>query len=79
MKIIVTGGAGFLGSRVISALLAARADTTDGGGDGSRASDGGHDGGGAPDGGGIAFDEIVSLDLAPCPVQDARVVAGMAR
>ncbi len=73
MKIIVTGGAGFLGSRVISALLAARADTTDGGGDGSRASDGGHDGGGAPDGGGIAFDEIVSLDLAPCPVQDARV------
>ena len=51
MQIIVTGGAGFLGSRVIRALLA---------GAGKKE--------GLP-----AFDRIVSVDLAPCPVDDARV------
>ena len=51
MKIIVTGGAGLLGSRVIRSLLA-------------------HGGGkdGVP-----AFDSILSVDLAPCPVEDPRV------
>lgn len=51
MKIIVTGGAGFLGSRVIKSLLA---------------NGGGKDG--VPN-----FTSIVSVDLVPCPVQDARV------
>jgi len=53
MKIIVTGGAGFLGSRVIRALLAAR---------GQKA--------GLP-----AFDSILAVDLAPCPVEDERVAS----
>lgn len=51
MKIIVTGGAGFLGSRVIKQLLAAQ--------DAGRSA--------------VAFDRIVSLDLATCPVEDPRV------
>ncbi|WP_043834961.1 D-erythronate dehydrogenase [Muricoccus aerilatus] len=51
MRIVVTGGAGFLGSRVIRALLAAR---------GSKD--------GLPD-----FEGVLSVDLAPCPVEDARV------
>lgn len=51
MKIIVTGGGGFLGSRVIELLLARKDAGT----------------------GSVAFDEIVSLDLADCPVQDPRV------
>ncbi len=53
MKIIVTGGAGFLGGRVITSMLAAR-----------RAGEAG-----------VAFDEIVSLDLAPCRVKDAAVTS----
>lgn len=52
MKIVVTGGAGFLGSRLIDSLLEARA---------SGAS-------GLP-----AFDRILSVDLAACPVEDERV------
>jgi nucleoside-diphosphate-sugar epimerase len=52
--IVVTGGGGFLGAHLISALLAAKADRRSG----------------LPE-----FDRIVSLDLAPCPVQDARVVS----
>jgi nucleoside-diphosphate-sugar epimerase len=53
MNIVVTGGAGFLGSRVIRALLAARGQKS-----------------GLPD-----FDSILSVDLAPCPVEDARVTS----
>jgi nucleoside-diphosphate-sugar epimerase len=52
MKIVVTGGAGFLGAELIAALLAAQ--------DAGRP--------GLPD-----FGRIVSVDLAPCPVRDARV------
>jgi len=51
MKIIVTGGAGFLGSRVIQRLLAALDDST----------------------AAVDYDEVVSLDLAPCPIADPRV------
>ncbi|MCP3425402.1 SDR family oxidoreductase [Rothia sp. AR01] len=51
MKIIVTGGAGFLGSRVVELLLQ-RLDAGD-----------------PP----VPFEEIVSLDLAECPVADRRV------
>lgn len=51
MRIVVTGGAGFLGSRVIRALLAARGRKE-----------------GLP-----AFEGILSVDLAPCPVEDPRV------
>lgn len=54
MQVLVTGGAGFLGARLISALLAAK--------------DAGNPR--LP-----AFDRIVSLDLAPCPVDDSRVVS----
>ena len=51
MQIIVTGGAGFLGSRVIRSLLQAQ------------------DAGRLP----VPVDSVVSLDLAPCPVEDPRV------
>lgn len=51
MKIVVTGGGGFLGSRVIELLLQRKDAGT----------------------GAVAFDEIVSLDLAECPVNDSRV------
>lgn len=51
MKIVVTGGAGFLGSRVIQRLLE-RKDRGEGV---------------------VDFDEIVSVDLAESPVEDARV------
>lgn len=53
MKIIVTGGGGFLGSRVIQALL-----------DGKDAGTGA-----------VEFDQVVSLDLAECPVADSRVAS----
>lgn len=53
MKIIVTGGGGFLGSRVIELLLNGKDAGT----------------------GTVSFDEIVSLDLAECPVDDARVTS----
>lgn len=53
MKIIVTGGGGFLGSRVIQALLEGKDAGT----------------------GKVAFDEILSLDLAECPVKDSRVTS----
>lgn len=51
MKIVVTGGGGFLGSRVIELLLEGKDAGT----------------------GTVVFDEIVSLDLAECPVGDSRV------
>ncbi|GAA5168818.1 D-erythronate dehydrogenase [Ornithinimicrobium tianjinense] len=51
MRIVVTGGAGFLGSRVIRLLLERQ------------------DAGSAP----LAFDSVVSFDLAQCPVDDPRV------
>ncbi|MDY8108725.1 D-erythronate dehydrogenase [Fulvimarina sp. 2208YS6-2-32] len=54
MDIVVTGGAGFLGTRLIRALLEAREEERPG----------------IP-----AFDRIVSLDLAECPLADERVVS----
>lgn len=54
MKIVITGGAGFLGSRLIRALLAARGRN------------------GVPE-----FDTITSVDLVPCPVEDARVTSAV--
>lgn len=53
MKIIVTGGGGFLGSRVIQLLLERKDAGT----------------------GAVEFDQIVSLDLAECPVDDSRVTS----
>ncbi|MHC5307472.1 D-erythronate dehydrogenase [Bartonella sp. LJL80] len=51
-KIVVTGGAGFLGSRLISTLLAAQGTEN------------------YP-----AFDQIISVDLAECPIKDPRVIS----
>ncbi|EJF89299.1 D-erythronate dehydrogenase [Bartonella tamiae] len=51
-KIVVTGGAGFLGSRLIATLLSVK----------------GHQG--YPE-----FDQIISVDLAPCPLNDNRIVS----
>lgn len=54
MQVVVTGGAGFLGARLISALL---------------------DPAGAEQAGLSGLERIVSFDLAPCPVEDPRVVS----
>ena len=54
MRIIVTGGSGFLGSRVIRALLAAEGRE------------------GLP-----AFENILSVDLGACPVDDPRVASAV--
>ncbi|MBB5695263.1 D-erythronate dehydrogenase [Muricoccus pecuniae] len=53
MRIVITGGAGFLGSRLTRALLALR----------------------GAEGGLPAFDGILSVDLAPSPVDDPRVAS----